>query len=309
MELEVGDSIRIQSQMLDFDTDPFRVVSIRYNNDMSVTLGCVRNPDTIYPHAKHGEEDIVLPPYIPKGATIFYPAVQDTPVGLVPPTNAEVPVVHYPPTITSLTPDSYVGAGVNTITLTGTNFQAGISVKFIGDDATEYTATSVTVNSTTELEVDTLVGMTSGNSPYDILITNTADYGSLSARINFALAVKAVISDPDPDPDPPIQDPPVVEDPEDPVVTPPPSDPPAEGPPPTNPPTVPPEEIVEINDVLDIEEFDYYDHTNNTVYVNVKGLQPQNAAYSYLKVWWNAIFQLIIGSILKSRINQVLEEK
>jgi len=286
MELEVGDSIRIQSQMLDFDTDPFRVVSIRYNNDMSVTLGCVRNPDTIYPHAKHGEEDIVLPPYIPKGATIFYPAVQDTPVGLVPPTNAEVPVVHYPPTITSLTPDSYVGAGVNTITLTGTNFQSGISVKFIGDDATEYTATSVTVNSTTELEVDTLVGMTSGNSPYDILITNTADYGSLSARINFALAVKAVISDPDPDPDPPIQDPPVVEDPEDPDVTPPPSDPPAEGPPPTNPPTVPPEEIVEINDVLDIEEFDYYDHTNNTVYVNVKGLQPQNAAYSYLKVWW-----------------------
>jgi hypothetical protein len=128
--------------------------------------------------------------------------------------------------------------------------------------------------------------MDDSNSPYDVLITNTSDYGSLSARINNALAVKAIVSDPEPEPEEPIQDPPVVEDPEDPVVTPPPSDPPVVGPPITNPPTVPPEEIIEINDVLDIEEFDYYDHTNNTVYVNVKGLQPQNAAYSYLKVWW-----------------------
>ena len=286
MELEVGDSIRIQSQMLDFSTDPFRVVSIRYNNDMSVTLGCVRNPDTIYPHAKHGEEDIVLPPYIPKGATIFYPAVQENPVGLVPPTNAVVPVVHNPPTITSITPDSYVGAGVNTITLTGSNLQAGITAKFIGNDATEYTVTGLTVNSATEITIDTLVGMDTANSPYDILLTNSSTYGSLSARINNVLAVKATSGDADPTPDDPIQDPPVVEDPEDPVVTPPPSDPPTVGPPVTNPPTVPPEEIIEINDVLDIEEFDYYDHTNNTVYVNVKGLQPTNAAYSHLKVWW-----------------------
>ena len=325
LELEVGDSIRIQSQMLDFNTDPFRVVSIRYNNDMSVTLGCVRNPDTIYPHAKHGEEDIVIPPYIPKGATIFYPAVQDTPVGLVPPTNAVVPVVHNPPTITSISPSSYVGAGVNTITVTGSNLQAGITAKFIGDDATEYTVTGLTVNSPTEIEIDTLAGMDNANSPYDILLTNSSTFGSLSARINNALAVKAIVADPDPTPDDPIQDPPVVEDPEDPIVTPPPSDPPVVGPPITNPPQVPPEEIVEINDVLDIEEFDYYDHTNNTVYVNVKGLQPSNAAYSHLKVWWkrdlstdnwqffevrdkpgpNKFIEFVIGPMIRTRVKYI----
>jgi hypothetical protein len=86
LELEPGDNIRIQSNILDFDEDPWRVVSIKINDDMTVELGCVRNPDDIYPHARFNEEDIVLPPFIPDGAGIYYPK-SDNPVGdgLVPP--------------------------------------------------------------------------------------------------------------------------------------------------------------------------------------------------------------------------------
>jgi hypothetical protein len=92
LELEPGDNIRIQSNILDFGSDPWRVISLKVNNDMSVELGCVRNPDDIYPHARVGEEDIVLPVYVPQGATIYYPSSYNTPqIGLVPPERAYIP--------------------------------------------------------------------------------------------------------------------------------------------------------------------------------------------------------------------------
>jgi hypothetical protein len=86
LELEPGDNIRIQSNILDFDEDPWRIVSLKINDDMTVELGCVRNPDDIYPHARFNEEDIVLPPFIPDGASIYYPK-PDNPIGdgLIPP--------------------------------------------------------------------------------------------------------------------------------------------------------------------------------------------------------------------------------
>jgi hypothetical protein len=59
LELEPGDSIRINSNILNFGTDPRRVVSVKINNDMTVDLGCVRNPDDIYPYTRVGEEDAV----------------------------------------------------------------------------------------------------------------------------------------------------------------------------------------------------------------------------------------------------------
>lgn len=92
LELEPGDCIRIQSNILNFGTDPWRVVSYKVNNDMTVDLGCVRNPDSIYPYVRVGEEDIVLPPYIPKGSIIYFPGSSNVPpIGLVPPLNAIFP--------------------------------------------------------------------------------------------------------------------------------------------------------------------------------------------------------------------------
>lgn len=92
LELEPGDCIRIQSNILNFGTDPWRVVSIKINNDMTVDIGAVRNPDDIYPYVRVGEEDIVLPTYIPKGSIIYYPSSDNRiPLGLVPPTYAVFP--------------------------------------------------------------------------------------------------------------------------------------------------------------------------------------------------------------------------
>lgn len=95
LELEPGDNIYIDSTILSFGTDPnagaipWRIVSWKLNNDHTVELGCVRNPDFIYPHTRVGEIDIVIPPYIPKGAQIEYPGPgREFPIGLVPPTTS-----------------------------------------------------------------------------------------------------------------------------------------------------------------------------------------------------------------------------
>lgn len=105
IELEPGDNIRIQSNILDFTTDPWRIVSLKYNDDMTVDLACVRNPDTIYPHTRHGEEDVVIPPFVPKGATIYYPSSQNNPlIGLIPPTHV--------PGYNETDPNTTAGGGV-----------------------------------------------------------------------------------------------------------------------------------------------------------------------------------------------------
>ena len=105
MELEPGDNIRIQSNILDFGTDPWRVINKKINDDLTVEISCVRNPDDIYPHTRVGEEDTVLPPYVPKGATIYYPSSQNKPgVGLVPPTHV--------PGYNETNPNTSVGGGV-----------------------------------------------------------------------------------------------------------------------------------------------------------------------------------------------------
>src|SRR6056300_377147 len=78
-----------------------------------------------------------------------------------------------PPSITSASP-SYFDASGDTITVTGDNFQTGISVKLIGADATEYAASTVTRNSATELTFDITAAMIAAddNDPFDIQVTN-----------------------------------------------------------------------------------------------------------------------------------------
>ena len=92
LNLEPGDNIRIQSNILNFGSDPWRIVSFKLNDNMSIELGCVRNPDDIYPYSRVNEEDIVTPVYVAKGSTIYYPNTQALPaIGLVPPSSAVYP--------------------------------------------------------------------------------------------------------------------------------------------------------------------------------------------------------------------------
>lgn len=88
-ELEPGDNIRIQSRILNFGDVPWRVIAIQHNENYTFDLGCVRNPDFIYPYTRVGEPDRVLPIYVPKGATVYYPKEVDKPdISLVPPTSS-----------------------------------------------------------------------------------------------------------------------------------------------------------------------------------------------------------------------------
>ena len=115
LELEPGDNIRIQSNVLNFGTDPWRVVSLKVNDNMTVDIACVRNPDDIYPYVRAGEEDIVLAVYVPKGSIIYYPSSDNQPlIGLVPPTRAVYPS-DFAPTVTnpgSTDPNGSTGGGV-----------------------------------------------------------------------------------------------------------------------------------------------------------------------------------------------------
>jgi hypothetical protein len=90
-ELEPGDNIYIQSNILNFGTVPWRVISIKLNNDYTFDLGCIRNPDGIYPYGRYGEPDIVRPTYIPKGNEIYYPNTNRPLVGIFPPSRAPFP--------------------------------------------------------------------------------------------------------------------------------------------------------------------------------------------------------------------------
>ena len=121
MELEPGDNIYIQSNLLNFTTTPWRIITATLNDDMTYDLGCVRNPDTIYPHTRYGEEDIVLPVYVPRGATIYFPTPSGSPpIGLVPPVTAPIngsttnPITNPPPS----TPGNPVVSTGNTFTVT-----------------------------------------------------------------------------------------------------------------------------------------------------------------------------------------------
>ena len=103
-DLEPGDNIFIDSKILRFGTEPsgqpaavpsqnqaipWRIVSIKLNNDYTFEISCIRNPDSIYPHTRKGEIDQILPTYVPKGAQIFFPGnVRTPPVGLVSPNSA-----------------------------------------------------------------------------------------------------------------------------------------------------------------------------------------------------------------------------
>jgi hypothetical protein len=89
-----------------------------------------------------------------------------------------------PPTILSISPTTQASANANVV-LTGSNFSSGATVKFIGNDGTEYASPSVTVNSTTQITATTpSTALTVSNEPYDIKVTNTS---GLSGTIADAL--------------------------------------------------------------------------------------------------------------------------
>jgi len=91
-----------------------------------------------------------------------------------------------PPTISSADVSDFDAEG-DTITLTGSNFQSGMTVKLVGDDGTEYSASSVTVTNSTTASFDITAAMATDNDPFDIVVTNTSSLsGTLADALDFA---------------------------------------------------------------------------------------------------------------------------
>ena len=88
------------------------------------------------------------------------------------------------PTITSVSPSNALsgdGTGNYTFTVTGTGYESS-TVKFIGNDGTEYNATSTTTDSTTQVTaVVAKSTLPTTNEPYDVKVTNSNSLTTTSA--------------------------------------------------------------------------------------------------------------------------------
>ncbi len=91
-----------------------------------------------------------------------------------------------PPTITAVSPTSWVsdGATRQTFTVSGSNFQSGATAKFLGNDGTEYTGVNLTVVSSSSVTLQNTTSMNVSKEPYDIVITNPS---GLAATIEDAV--------------------------------------------------------------------------------------------------------------------------
>ena len=79
------------------------------------------------------------------------------------------------PIITSISPTT-VTTGNSTITINGSNFFSGTTVKFIGNDGTEYNSPTVTVNSTNQITATTpSSALTVANEPYDVRVISSSN--------------------------------------------------------------------------------------------------------------------------------------
>lgn len=99
------------------------------------------------------------------------------------------------PTISSVSPTLFEEANLpQNIVITGTNFKSG-SVKFIGNDGTETTSASVTLDSSTQITAQVPDTLTSANEPYDVkvLLNNgfnvtTSDVFNIDGAPEFSVA-------------------------------------------------------------------------------------------------------------------------
>jgi hypothetical protein len=104
-------------------------------------------------------------------------------------TGTDFKIIDSPPTVTAVSPlevESDVGGNV-TFTITGSNFQSGAVAKFVGNDATEITASTTTVtNSTTISAIIARSSFVNAKEPYDVKVINGS---GLSGILDNQIAV------------------------------------------------------------------------------------------------------------------------
>ena len=102
--------------------------------------------------------------------------------------------IETPPTVTSINNTNPTSAQIASgfdLVITGTFFATGATVKFIGNNGTQYTSPTVTVNSATQITARVPSGVNNANEPYDVRVTSSA--GSVAVLEN-AMNVNATPS-------------------------------------------------------------------------------------------------------------------
>jgi hypothetical protein len=107
-------------------------------------------------------------------------------------TGTEFKVIDSPPIITAVSPlfvTSDAGGNI-TFTITGSSFSSGAVIKFVGNDGTEITASTTTVNSSSSISaVIARSSFDNAKEPYDVKVLNTSGLsGILDNQINVDLA-------------------------------------------------------------------------------------------------------------------------
>ena len=89
-----------------------------------------------------------------------------------------------PPTVSSVNNtninDAQISANFDLV-ITGSSFNSGATVKFIGNDGTEYASPTVTVSSTTSISARVPTSVTHANEPFDVKVTNTSGLSGVLA--------------------------------------------------------------------------------------------------------------------------------
>ena len=82
-----------------------------------------------------------------------------------------------PPTVSSVGASNITDAQISAnydLSISGSGFGSGATVKFIGNDGTEYASPTVTVNSETSITARVPTTVTNANEPYDVKVTNVS---------------------------------------------------------------------------------------------------------------------------------------
>jgi hypothetical protein len=82
-----------------------------------------------------------------------------------------------PPVVSSVNNTNIEEADITSgfdLTITGSGFASGATVKFIGADNTEYSSGTVTVNSATSITASVPTSVTNANEPYSVKVTNVS---------------------------------------------------------------------------------------------------------------------------------------
>jgi len=96
-----------------------------------------------------------------------------------------------PPTVSSVGNTNITQTEIDNdydLSITGSSFNSGAIVKFIGNDATEYNSPTVTVNSDTSITARVPTSVTNANEPFSVKVTNTS---GLSNTLESAFNVDA----------------------------------------------------------------------------------------------------------------------